>query len=231
MICNDLAYVIHSRPYRESSLILSLFCREYGLVSAVCRGGKSVRKSLPRSFSLLQSSWVGKAELKTLKSFEILEAGFITGKSLYVGLYLNELLERLACEGQPLMAVFDRYHHLVRALQQGAGDAVEPLLRMFEYTLLSEMGYGFALNLDASSGEPVIADSYYEFVPLHGLVLSGALAGRERFPGDHLLEISEMRLSDSGVRQTAKRLMRLALAPHLGRDSIRSRELFRGSFT
>jgi DNA repair protein RecO (recombination protein O) len=229
MILSDLSYILHGRPYRETSQIVSLFTRENGRVSVIHRGAKRGRGHTLQPFCLTQTSWIGRSDLKTLKSFDILESGYLSGRHLYIGLYLNELLDRILREGQPVVSVFDRYHHIARNLVRNTDD-IEPLLRSFEYALLDEMGYGFALDRESATGELLKVGEYYSFYPQQGLRLCSREGERHGFKGEHLLAMAAMDYADSGVRLTAKKLMRQALAPHLGAKPLKSRELFRGYF-
>ena len=104
------------------------------------------------------------------------------------------------------------------------GRPLEPLLRSFEWRLLDELGYGFALNLD-SEGQPIVARGLYRLHTEAGLVPIGQLQPGA-FQGVELLAMAEADWSAPGALAAAKRLMRQALAPHLGGRPLVSRELF-----
>lgn len=227
---SDCAFVLHSRPLRETSQIISFFSRESGRFSAVCRAGKgkSARGVAVQPFSLLQIGCTGKTDLKTLVSSEPLETRVIQGNNLYVGLYLNELLMRLVHEHESHPQLFDHYSFLTRKLVTEAD--IEPLLRMFEFTLLQDIGYGFALDMDSSTGEPVEPAKDYVLEQGEGMRLAGAKDSPGiSISGQHLQAMAIGDFSDPGVRKAAKQLARLALSPHLGDKPLMSRELFRGS--
>ena len=105
------------------------------------------------------------------------------------------------------------------------GRPLEPLLRAFEWRLLDDLGYGFELNNDLH-GEPIAADGMYRLQVDAGLervyLLQPGL-----FQGTELLAMSEADWSAPGALSAAKRLMRQALAVHLGGRPLVSRELFR----
>jgi len=225
---SDQAFVLHTRPYRESSQVVSLFSRDNGRFSAVSRGARGRAKGTPlQPFCLLQTAWHGKSELKTLTCAEILEARILQGNKLYVGLYLNELLTRLVHENEPHSDLFQHYGFLVDKL--ATENDIEPLLRIFEFNLLQDLGYGFALDTDATSGEPVAPDLDYMFLPGEGMVLANGRTGSAAIAGKHLSAMAAGDFADAAVRLSAKRLARAALAPHLGRKPLVSRELFRGA--
>lgn len=231
MISSDLGYIIHTRPYRETSQLINALGRETGRFSLVFRGARRGRQTPAQSFRLMQLSWSGKTDLKTVRTMETVENRVLSGRNLYVGLYLNELLMRVLREAQPVTSVFDRYHHLLQRLARQEED-LEPLLRSFEYSLLEQLGYGFSLDVDAATGEPVEAAKRYRFDPQQGLVsLAGerqASGDKNAYPGAYLLAMAAMDYSDERVKVAAKRLMREALDPHLGTRPLLSRELYRG---
>ncbi|MBM7060416.1 DNA repair protein RecO [Pseudomonas sp. UL073] len=216
------AFVLHSRAYRESSALVDLFTPQ-GRLRAVLRNARGKSGTLARPFLLLEIELRGRGELKNVARLE--SAGIpnlLTGEPLFSGLYLNELLIRLLPAEDPHPLLFDHYAATLQAL--AAGRPLEPLLRAFEWRLLDELGYGFALDHDLH-GEPVAADGLYRLLPDAGLerielLQPGLFHGRE------LLALAEADWAASGALAAAKRLMRQALAPHLGGRPLVSRELF-----
>jgi DNA repair protein RecO (recombination protein O) len=150
-------------------------------------------------------------------------AAWLEGEALFSGLYLNELLIRLLPAEDPHPGVFEHYAATLSALAEGR--ALEPLLRSFEWRLLDDLGYGFALDADVN-GEPLAADGMYRLQVDAGLervyLLQPGL-----FQGAELLAMAEADWTAPGALSAAKRLMRQALAVHLGGKPLVSRELFR----
>ncbi|MFZ3204899.1 MAG: DNA repair protein RecO [Pseudomonas sp.] len=216
------AYVLHSRAYRESSALVD-FLTPQGRLRAVMRGARGKAGSLARPFVPLEVEFRGRGELKNVSRLEA--AGIpnlLHGEALFSGLYLNELLIRLLPEQDPHPATFDHYAMTVLALAQGR--ALEPLLRSFEWRLLDELGYGFALDMDRL-GQPIAAAGLYRLQADAGLEAVGQLQPGV-FHGSELLAMAEADWSVPGALAAAKRLMRQALAPHLGGRPLVSRELF-----
>lgn len=216
------AYVLHSRAYRESSALVD-FLTAQGRLRAVLRGARGKAGTLARPFVPLDVEFRGRGELKTVGRLEA--AGIpnlLSGDALFSGLYLNELLIRLLPAEDPHPALFQHYAMSVLALAQGR--ALEPLLRAFEWRLLNELGYGFALDLDLH-GQPVVAGGLYRLQTDSGLVPVGQLQPGV-FQGAELLAMAEADWSVPGALAAAKRLMRQAMAPHLGGRPLVSRELF-----
>ena len=171
----------------------------------------------------LMVATTGRGDLKTLTQAEA--AGsyvLLQGDALFSGMYLNELLIRLVYPGDPQPVLFAAYQH---ALEQLAGEsAVEPVLRQFEWQLLDGLGYGFSLTMDAL-GQPVVADLSYVWNAEQGLV--GLDSGNNGgVPGSALLAMAANDWASSETLRAAKRLMRQALAPHLGDRPLISRSLF-----
>ena len=216
------AYVLHSRAYRESSALVD-FLTPQGRLRAVMRGARGKAGSLARPFVPLEVEFRGRGELKSVSRLEA--AGIpnlLHGEALFSGLYLNELLIRLLPEQDPHPATFEHYAMTVLALAQGR--ALEPLLRSFEWRLLDELGYGFALDMDRL-GQPIAAAGLYRLQADAGLEAVGQLQPGV-FHGSELLAMAEADWSVPGALAAAKRLMRQALAPHLGGRPLVSRELF-----
>jgi DNA repair protein RecO (recombination protein O) len=226
-------YVLHTRPYRDNSLLVEFFSRDYGRVSLVARGAKGRKTrggsvaALLQPFQPVSCAWMGRGELKTLTGCESpgSSAGLV-GKAVFSGLYINELLVRLLHHEDPHQVLFDRYHQVVEEL--GGGLDEELVLRGFEFALLGELGYGFALDLDGRSGEPLASECWYHYHPDYGLVQAAALTN-DRLPRYRGRDLQDVAQGISGIagRKCAKQLMRQVLATHLGEKPLHSRELFR----
>ncbi len=229
----QIGYVLHTRPYRDNSLLVEFFSRDYGRVSLVARGAKGRKTrggsvaALLQLFQAVSCAWTGRGELKTLTGCESPGPSTgLAGKALFSGLYVNELLVRLLHHEDPHQGLFDRYHQVVQEL--GASLDEELVLRGFEFALLEQLGYGFALDLDGRSGEPLASECWYHYHPDYGLVQAAELVNdrQPRYQGCDLQDIAQG-ISGAAGRKCAKQLMRQALATHLGEKPLRSRELFR----
>lgn len=216
------AYVLHSRAYRETSALVD-FLTPQGRFRAVLRGARGKAGSVARPFVPLELELRGRGELKTVGRLEAKGIPhLLQGEALFSGLYLNELLIRLLPAEDPHPTMFEHYAATVQAL--AAGRALEPLLRSFEWRLLDELGYGFALDTDLL-GQPVVAGGVYRLQADAGLEPVAQLQPGV-FQGSELLAMAEADWSAPGALAAAKRLMRQALAPHLGGRPLVSRELF-----
>lgn len=92
-------FVLHRRPYSESSLILDVFSEEYGRLSIISKGARSKRSNLKgvlQAFTPLLMKWSGKGSMRTLRQAETISLGIpLTGINLYSAMYINELLVRV----------------------------------------------------------------------------------------------------------------------------------------
>lgn len=226
------AYILHSRPYRDSSMLLEVLSAEHGRISLVARGARRKTRggsgsAMLQPFVPLLLSFSGRTELKNLNASEVAGRPLpLLGERLFSGLYLNELLVRLLHRHDPHPQLFAAYGSTLDALAGGA--EIDDSLRRFEFALLGELGYGFELDIDGSSGEAVQALDWYHYHPDYGLVARGpgVDAARPAFRGADLLALAANDFGGS-ARLTAKRLLRLVLAHQLGDAPLRSRELFR----
>jgi DNA repair protein RecO (recombination protein O) len=232
-------FLLHRRPYRETSYLTDLFTFELGKVSAVARGvrgNKGDKKSLLQSFQLLLLSVSGKHELRNLNQLE--SAGpmlQLTGHQLFSAMYLNELLNRLLPKEVPHPELFLSYQQSLNWLASG-GD-IEPCLRQFELLLLDDMGYGVDLTQEYESGQTVESNVDYCLILESGIKRIDVSAqsaqsaqGSNRFTGEALLQVSNNVWTPKSL-QCAKRITRMSLSPLLGRKPLKSRELFQQTWT
>lgn len=118
----DKAYVLHSYPYRETSLILQAWTEKHGRLGLVAKGArrpKSAHRSLLVPFQPLSIDWFGRGELRTLKAAEpTAPATPLAGPSLMAGFYLNELLLKLTHRDDPHEGLFEAYDEAVTGLRR-----------------------------------------------------------------------------------------------------------------
>lgn len=223
------AYLLHSRSYRETSLLVEAFTRQHGRVGLVARGARAQRSRLRgvlRPFQPLLLSWSGRGELGTLTNAEASAPAWLsTGALLAGGFYLNELLMRLLARDDPHAVLYSAYEETLEALGRGAPP--EPALRLFEKRLLAELGYALLLDRD-TNGESLRPDALYHYHLESGPTpVDGVREGMLAVHGSTLLALSAGRLEGRCELAEAKRLTRTALKQYLGGRPLRSRELWR----
>jgi len=222
------AFILHRRPYRETSLLVELFSEDAGRVGVVARGARKPRKGATplEPFRPLRVSWSGRGELRSLRTSEAAGAATgLRGEALYLGFYLNELLLRLCPRFDPYPRAFAAYRQTLTALAEGGRDRP---LRAFEAGLLGELGLAPDWERCAGCGAAVRDHGAYAWEPELGLLCGGCTAGRRPFSGRAVRSLAAGG-SEPGAdeRRQARDLMRAALAPHLGPRPLESRQLLR----
>ena len=221
------AYVLHSYPFRETSLIVEVFSRDHGRVALLARGARrprSVLRGLLLAFQPLELGWAGKGEVPTLMKAEW-QGGqpLLSGKALFFGYYLNELLLHLLPREDTHASLFAAYAAVLRRF---ADDLQEADLRRFERALLQELGYGLTLTHDAQ-GVVIDPDAHYAYEIERGPVRlarpgNSALSVR----GKTLLDLAEDALSDPATQAEAKQMMRALINHHTGGKRLETRKIF-----
>lgn len=229
-IQDQLGFVLHSYPFRETSLIVEVFSRNHGRVPLVARGARrprSAMRGLLMGFQPLQLSWFGKHEVRTLHSAEW-QGGQpqLQGTALLCGFYLNELLLNLMARDDPHESLFDYYQHTLMRLAQERDLAA--ILRSFEKHLLQELGYALLLEHEAGSRHPIRRDTEYRYVLERGAVPEPKAEG-QGLPvnGKTLLDMAMDDYSDAETARQGKQLMRMLLDHHLAGKILHTRELMR----
>ncbi len=226
---NQPVYVLHTYPFKETSLVVELFTRDFGRVSAVAKGARrprSAMRGMLQSFQPLLGAWSGKLELKTLHSLEWY-AGLLMlqGEPLMCGFYLNELLLRLLPREDPHEALFDEYTQTLKLLSLAPDDSAN-ILRRFELRLLQALGYAVPLTHNIRD-EAVTTEAQYYYVPEVGPVSlrHDYQENGVQLSGKTLMDMAQDDYADVQTQQQSKQLMRLLLAHYLGDKPLHTRQL------
>lgn len=227
-IDNEAAFVLHTRPWRETSLIVDVLSRRHGRLGLIARGARRQGAGLKArliAFQPLALSWFGKTQLRTLHAVEWQGGGLmLRGHALMCGFYLNELLLRLLPEGDSHETLYDRYAATLADLASQAD--VEPVLRRFELDLLSELGYAQPLG-HLSDGGAIDPGRRYGFEAGVGVIAGVIPPRREQadYLGKTLLDLASGDLADPATLAEGKILMRALLAHYLGDRPLATRQL------
>jgi len=221
------AWVLHHRPFRDTSRILDVFSRDYGRLALVSRGSRSAKSKLRgvlRPFMPLQISWVIRSDLGTLTGAEIQSAPIsLSGDALLSGYYINELLLHLLHRHDPQPDIFSVYSDTIERL---AGNAtVAPVLREFEIALLRLLGYALNLDHDADAPGMLAPGTKYEYRAEQGPVAVSDRRGPMIFTGAELAAIHRQEFSQPEVLKNAGRLLRNVIAYHLDGKELKSRKV------
>lgn len=229
------AYVLHTRNFRDTSLLVEVITADYGRISLVAKGARGSGKAAKHKRALIQPfnpliiSFSGKSELKTLTALEPYTTALsLEGKKLFSAFYVNELLTRLLQPGDEQPEIYTLYEWVLQSMSQLQNDAddIEITLRRFELKLLEYLGYGFDFSADIETGAEILPDTIYRYEVNRGFtVLTDQELGQVCFSGKEILAIGSGEF-DQNNKKAAKRLCRLALKPHLGDKPLKSRELF-----
>jgi len=228
-IQDEPAFVLHSYPFRETSLILEVFSRHHGRVPLVARGARRPRSALRgllMSFQPLALSWFGKNEVRTLHGAEW-QGGQpqLQGAALLCGFYLNELLLNLMARDDPHVSLFDYYQLTLLRLAQETDHAFT--LRSFEKHLLQELGYALDLEHEAGGRLPIVPERTYRYILERGAVADADDAQGLPVSGKTLLDMAADDYRDAETARQSKQLMRMLLDHHLGGRPLHTRELMR----
>ena len=226
-VAGQPAFVLHSYPYKETSLIIDMFTRDYGRVALIAKGAKrphSQLRGVLQTFQPLSSSWTGKSELRTLTGAEWVGGMLPLEKtSLLCGFYLNELLVKLLARDDAHPKLFDHY---VATLNQLAHNEPPPIvLRKFERALLKETGVAADLTRCTDTRAAVLAERLYVVDPERGPRPERVSDAWPRVSGKTLLDMEREDYSDAATQGQSKQLMRFLLAHHLGGAPLNTRQI------
>ncbi|HEX3843604.1 MAG TPA: DNA repair protein RecO [Steroidobacteraceae bacterium] len=233
-------YILHHRPYRDTSRILEVLVRDHGRLTLFARG---VRGAKPRFAGVLQPF-----DLLLLSFQQGREAGQLTGAEgaesmrplpagrLMAGFYLNELLLKLTARHDPMAEVFEDYRQALGGLR--AGGRIEAVLRVFEKRLLEALGYGVDLTSEARTGKAIAAEGYYRYRASEGLVPAGR-GDAEAVAGSSILALAREELGEGAgdepgkapapgrVLEDARTVLKAALAERLEGKELATRKVAR----
>lgn len=226
------AFVLHSRPYTDSRILVDWLSCADGLVSSVCRLATRKNQSAYQPFLKHSISLAGKGDLKTLlKSEPIVRSRYsLVGESLICGLYVNELLMRILAKNDPSDEMFYLYENAVQQLQVANGEnrANQAALRCFELDALTILGYALDFGCEALNEKNIEPNGVYEFKAGLGFCLvETALVSSNAFKGDTLAKVQMRDFGTLEVLRAAKIICRSAFAPLLGGKPLKSRDLFK----
>lgn len=222
-------YVLHLRPYRNTSLIVECLTGRFGRQTLVARGARrsqSGQRSLLQPFGSLRLSWVRRGEMGRLTHVEQSAVPTaLTGTGLLAGFYLNELLLRLVPRGDPNEQIMSCYSSCLDRLT--VSSRVPRALRLFELGLLVALGVGIDLERDYRSGEPIEPDREYLFEHESGLTVGSANTTIHSYSGKHLISLRKHELEDDASLRTARHLLAAMLRAHLGERPLKTRAVAR----
>ncbi len=221
------AFVLHSRAYLNSSLIIKMLTRDHGVVGLVAKGvrrPKSKLKGMLQPFCPITINYINKSTLGTLIDAEQSEYSCkMPSEKLVYSMYLNELLIKLLHEHDSHSKLYENYKQTISDLKKDI--CVESLLRKFEIKLLNELGYGIDFCKEAVTGNAISPEQLYSFnVDVGFEIIKDGYATRS-FIGKNILAISNFDFDNSDILLDAKVILRGCIANKLGHHQLKSRSL------
>ena len=223
------AFILHARPYRETSMLAECLTRDYGRIGVVARGvrreGARTQRAQLEPFQRVELDLLMKGELATLRSAEPSGAVLrLTGDAGLAGLYLNELVVRLTGRQDPNPALFAFYDTTLRRM--AAGEPLAWTLRRFERDMLDALGYGLQLDIDAIDGSPLTPALVYFYDPESGVV-PGRMGDQRAIRGADLLALAADTPPDAAGLSSLRRMMRQVITFHLGGGELKAWRVLR----
>ncbi|MFV2061454.1 MAG: DNA repair protein RecO [Gammaproteobacteria bacterium] len=221
------AFILHSRAYKESSLLIDLFTRDYGRVSVIAKGVKKRKRSLfgvLQPFTPILVSWVGKTELHTLTNVELNGVfKYLYGTNLLCGYYVNELILRFLHKEDPHEILYEAYSEIILSLKSASN--IEANLRKFECILFQELGYGLNLTIEVETGQKVELHKSYYFEIEQGPVLEKLSESSIQISGETLLSLENGNLVNKTSLYESKKLMRYIINYYLAGKPLKTHQL------
>lgn len=222
-------YVLHRRPYGETSQLAELFTRESGRLGVIAKGARALGRRGGgglQPFQPLLMSWRGRGELQVLTKWEPVSRPIsLHGDALLGGFYLNELLLRLCRRQEPCPDLFLAYARAIGEL--GEARPLVPVLRSFEKALLASLGLWPGLTQDCR-GAPIHPEQWYRCAPQSGpQPIQGPGHGPWEVLGSVLCIVAtEPLVIPLHLQGAVNGLFRVLIADHLGKTPLRTRALW-----
>ena len=209
------AYLLHARPWSETSLLVDMFTREYGRFRLLAKGArrrKTGQRAILQSFQPLNISWSGKRSLMTLTGVEASHYyPRLNARNQASAYYMSELLFKFLHANDAHERLFESYAEALDALR--GTQPAEAILRRFECHLLSEIGYGLQLECDVVNRSPIRAEARYHYHPEKGPAeaLGTHHDDAVSVSGHTLLALASRRFETEQSQRESKRLLRSLL--------------------
>lgn len=221
------AWVLHRKPYRDTSLLIDLLTAEHGRVAVVGRGARRARKRDPIEplglYSVRYAPGRGISDLGSLRSAEQVTSPELHGEASLCGLYVSELVLRLLTRNDPTPGVFAAYSRCLGTLAHADAAGLADSLRSFELDLLDELGYAPDLTRDAN-GAAIDPNGRYRWLHEQGFV---PLTASEGIPGSAVMALASRQWLDAEQRRQARQVLRAVLQPLLGDKPLQTPALLR----
>ncbi len=158
------SYVLHSRPYRETSMIIYALTEQHGVIHLVSRGARKKGNNNLQPFTKMYLSWSGRGELVSLTKIEHERSNYTRNFRAQVQcFYLHELILKLIPKLSPEPELFTLYEPTLDLMINNPSD--EYVLRNFEMQLLAIIGHPLQLKYDYMNDEEIQPELFYRYDP------------------------------------------------------------------
>ena len=224
------AYILHTRPYRETSLLVYALTSEHGVMHMVCRGARKKGSHVLQPFIKMQLSWTGKTELVTLTKYELEKSNYRSDFRTHLQcFYLHELILALVPKMSPEPELFELYEETLVNMTEAPYN--EATIRLFECQLLTLIGHPLQLEYDAHTQKALRAEADYLYQPDQGPIeissdnaQTDQIFGWNRVRGHLLLQLQQHALPQQDWPQ-AKSFLRGLIKYYLDGKPIMTRQL------
>lgn len=228
-VADELGFVLHAWPWRESSLVADVFSLRYGRVFLIAKGAKrqaSPLRGLLVPFAPLRLAWGGRNEAKVLTKAEWMGTlAPLSGEALLSGFYMNEMVLKLTEREDAHPKLFGAYVETLHALGTEDRTGRQCVLRRFELALLDELGWGLTKPVRSAAEAPaagfVLRDGMLTALHAHETPRPGEVL-RDEALIDALLSRD---FKDARTLRAARDILREAVAHHLGSRTLHARRI------
>mgnify|MGYP001173593947 CR=1 FL=1 len=224
-INTDECFLLHQRPYGETSIISEVFTKKNGKMSLIAKGAKKPKSKffgylVP--FYKLNITYSGRSELKTLTNIDrdLSDFNNTLSKKSYSLLYINELLIKLLPKDASHLELFNLYESFLE--EASKKKEIEIVLRHFELDLLDMLGYGLDYDNDIDNNNPIVPNAFYTFISEKGFKESD----KAGLSGEHIISIKNRNLEEV-PRKSLKEITTKAIRFCLDGKELSSREIFK----
>lgn len=217
------AFVLHARPWRETSFIVEVLTRDFGRLALVARGMTGAKKHHQRAalqpMQYVRLDYQLKGEMASMQQVETLDvAPRLQGDFLLATFYVHELLLKLLPRQDAANEVFELYRQTRDRL--ALQDSLAWTLRRFERDLLEAIGVGFAFHL-THDGQACDPAARYRLDAEHGPVRD-IRHGAGSISGAALIALANDQMPVADQLQELRGALRSLIKEQLGNVELKS---------
>ncbi len=221
-------FILHSRRFRENSVLLDVLTQTHGRVALIARRSVAKKKSAFNPYQVFSEKlfrWRGRGELQSLQVAEQLRVFQLEKMNLVCGLYCNELLVKVTGKHLPMDSIYTVYRDTIKSL--ASTTTPEFPLRTFEAKLLMELGHALDFNEDCQTHHALVDATDYYYHPEAGFSAATLGNGECKVSAQELAALSAHAVDDEHFPRAAKLVYAGTIKHLLGTKTLNSRDLYR----